>query len=710
MQLTLERLFSEPELGGSLPTALKISPDGQRVTYLATGDEDLDTLHLFEFNLETHKSQRLVDAGELLVSDKVLSDEEKSIRERKRIRQGGITEYHFSPDGQSILFPVQGNLFLYTLANGQRRQVTDDSTFETDIRFSPDSRHLAFVRSKNLWLMDLTDGSTTALTSDGNGPISNGLAEFIAQEEMQRFDGYWWSPDSSRLVYTRVDESPVQLSQRYEIDAAAFNVIDQRYPYAGTPNANVTLHLADVSSGSTRELPLPVEDEDYLARVDWLDAGTLIVQVLNREQTELKLLRIDVDTGTTRTIMHETSDVWINLHDNLKPINHGDKFVWTSERTGYSHVYVVDRDGKEISALTSGNWVVTNVLAVTGDQVFFLGYRETPLEQQLYRVGLDGDIRRLTESGYYHQCVIDKSGHYFIDHFSNVGTPPRVVLRTPDGKIICDLNDNELIEDHPFFPFAGTCEQIEFGELSAADGQSLHYRLLPPLHVEQGQKYPVIVFVYGGPHAQLVTRQWLSPWQHYMASRGYGVFTLDNRGSANRGIAFEQPIHRRLGNVEVQDQLVGVDYLKSLPWVNPDRIGVFGHSYGGYMTLMLMSQAPDVFRAGVSVAPVSDWYLYDTHYTERYLGHPEDNPEGYEQSAVFPYLRDIRGALLLIHGMADDNVLFLHTTRLYKALQDANIAFETMAYPGAKHGLVGKSVNLHRYGTMDRFFDRELRA
>ncbi|MCB1644430.1 MAG: S9 family peptidase [Pseudomonadales bacterium] len=303
---------------------------------------------------------------------------------------------------------------------------------------------------------------------------------------------------------------------------------------------------------------------------------------------------------------------------------------------------------------------------------------------------------------------LSRDRQYFIDRWSSPDQPPAVVLRSAAGEVVAELSPNTIDRSHPFYPFRDSTGGIEFGTLEAEDGQTLHYRLIKPANYDNGGKHPLIVTVYGGPGVQRVTREWIPPWHHYMAARGDALLQLDNRGTANRGKAFESPIYRQLGEAEVRDQLTGVSWATTLPWVDANRIGVFGHSYGGYMTLMLMMKAPEVFRAGVSVAPVTDWGLYDTHYTERYLGHPAENQQGYEHSNVFPWVSGLRGQLLIIHGMADDNVLFTNSTKLYKVLQDQNIQFEIMNYPGAKHGIAGKKVNLHRYTLMDNFFDRNL--
>ena len=713
-QLTLNRIFNDPDLNGSAPVALKFSPDGARVTYLKPGQENFERLDLWEFQLKTQQSRLLVNASDLVLEQRVLSDEEKARRERKRITQTGIVEYFWSPDSRAILFPLDGNLFLYHLDRTEPlQQLTTDLTFETDLHFSPDGGFLSFVRNQNLFYIDVLSGAERQLTFDGGGTISNGVAEFIAQEEMHRFDGYWWSPDSQSIAFIQVDEATVELSQRYEIDADHFGVFDQRYPFAGTPNASTRLGVIDVSSGQVHWISIDRQPDSYLARVNWLgDSARLAIQVQSRDQQQLDLILWDKHQNLLTTVLTETATTWVNLHDCFRSLQDGQTFVWASERTGYRHLSLYNLQGQLLNTITNGNWVVSSLHGIDeGDnRVFYEGFFDTPLEKHLYSSSLHDSQtpQRITVPKFSHQLVLSPDLTHFIDSYSSVTQPPAVSIRRISGEVLLDLEPNKIMAGHPFHPYSDNQGEVEFGQLKAEDGQTLYYRLIKPVTLAPGQRCPLLVTVYGGPGVQRVSNEWIPPWHHYMASRGYALLQLDNRGSTHRGKAFEAPIYGKLGEIEVRDQLVGVAYASRLPWIDPQRIGVFGHSYGGYMTLMLMLKAPDVFRAGVSVAPVTDWRLYDTHYTERYLGLPCDNPNGYDQSSVFPYVKNLRGKLLVIHGMADDNVLFTNSTKLYKALQDENLAFEIMNYPGAKHGLSGRKINLHRYGMMDQFFGQHL--
>ena len=458
-----------------------------------------------------------------------------------------------------------------------------------------------------------------------------------------------------------------------------------------------------MSSGDTKWLRYKNQKDDYLARVNWA-GDRLAVQTQSRDQTELTLKFYDVTAARWHHALSESSETWVNLHDNFTHLGK-DRFLWTSERDGCSHLYL--QSGKVLTQLTHGNGSVERVLYTNEDKAFVSGWFGSPVEQQLYAVPLDGGAMELItwESG-WHDVVVDRQGEQFIDRLTALNNPGQVSLRSVTTGSSQPIDGQSLDSRHPYFPYVSQHSTPTLGTLTAEDGQQLHFRLTAP-HTRQ-KSHPVVVYVYGGPGVRRVRNEWSPMLLQLFQQRGFGVMELDNRGSGGRGRAFESPIHLNLGEVEVTDQLVGVAYLRSLSWVDPNRIGVFGHSYGGFMTLMCLSKAPEVFKAGVAVAPVSDWSLYDTHYTERYLRTPESNADGYARSSVFPYLRNLQGKLLLMHGMADDNVLFTHSTMLYKALQAANIPFEMMTYPGSKHALQEREVSVHRFNLILDFFERNL--
>ncbi len=742
-ELTIERIFTAPELSGASLRSPRFSPDGRRVTYLQGKATDKDRLDVWAHDVATGRSALLVDSAALVEQEGTLSPEEEARRERQRTSSlSGIVDYEFSPDSRYLLIPLAGDLFLYDLrapspaAAVRRLTATPDA--ETDPRFSPRGRYVSYVRGQNLHAIELASGRELALTRGGGGTVSYGVAEFVAQEEMDRSTGYWWSPDESRIAYARVDESTVDELERFEIYADTVRVIRQRYPAAGRPNARVTLYVGRVDDPASRVVEVdPAADPDsYLARVNWFpDGRALAVQRQSRDQRRLALLRADADTGVAQTILEERSDTWVDLHDELTFLPGRGQFLWASSRSGHRHLYLYDLDGRLRRPVTAGEWEVVGdgqERAIEGiDEarglVYFSANRDTPLERQLYVAPLGGateagrveaGIRRVSEPGGWHSVQMSRDARLWLDTFSTPDRPPSLTLRRASGAPLATLVANTLDASHPYAPFLDAHQPTEFGTLAAADGQLMHYQLIRPRNMQPGRRYPVVVDVYGGPGFQRVRRAWTGGprgneghFRQYLAQRGYVVFTLDNRGSAFRGVRFETVLHRRMGSVEVDDQVRGVEFLRTLPFVDPARIGVFGWSYGGYMALMCMVRAPGHFAAGVAGAPVTDWALYDTHYTERYMDTPQANPAGYLDGRVMTHAANLRGPLLVMHGMADDNVLFTHSTALFKRLQDLGKPFDVMPYPGSKHGLMRfTATGPHGYATVERFFARTLGA
>ena len=716
--LTLERIFSDPSLSGKAPLSLRFSPDGERVTFRQANAEDYERFDLWEYHIPSARTRMLVDSKRLHGGDEVLSDEEKARRERQRVYGKGVMEYFWSQDGRALLFPLAGDIYHYNLKQQRAKRLTTTEAFETDIKFSPLGNYVSFIRDQDLYVLDIASGREQRLTKDGGGVIKNGMAEFVAQEEMARRTGYWWAPDESRIAFTRVDESPVDLVIRNEIYAEEVKLIEQRYPATGTNNVKIELGVATLGTGKTRWLALDQGERDdgdfYLPRVKWLpDSRTLSYQWQSRNQQALKLVFANTDNGKSRILLTERSKTWLNLHKDLYFLKDSSQFIWASERDGFKHLYLYENSGKLLRQLTQGEWVVNSLAGVdeARGEVFFSGRKDSPIEQHLYRVSLAGaEPVRVTQRPGFHRVVMREDGGHYIDNYSTVNTPPQVSLHKISGERVTWLEENAVTGEHPLAPYQDQWSKPEFGTLKATDGQALHYRLFKPVDFDPHKRYPVIVKAYGGPSAQLVTDSWSGSnfvLQHWV-SRGYLVFQLDNRGSENRGVAFESPIYKRLGEVEVADQVSGVKFLRGLGYVDPERVGIFGHSYGGYMALMAMFTASDYFQAGVSGAPVTDWGLYDTHYTERYLSHPASNKEGYELSSVFPHVDGLKGPVLIYHGMADDNVLFANSTKLYQLLQHKALPFEMMNYPGSKHSMRGKRVGLHLNRTIADFFERSL--
>jgi dipeptidyl-peptidase 4 len=738
-KLTIERLFAAPDLSGASLRSPQISPDGRFVAYLRGKDNDKDRLDLWAYDIARHQHLLLVDSAVLDPRQRALSAEEEQRRERQRTSSlSGIVEYEFSPDSRYLLVPLGGDLYVYDLRakpENAVRRLTSGGSYETDAHFSPHGSYVSFIRDQNLVIYDLANSTERPITKDGGGLISYGTAEFIAQEEMDRTTGYWWSPDEKRIAFTKVDETPVAEVDRFEIYADSVKVTKQRYPAAGAHNAFVQLFVKSLGSAADAardtapvHVDLGTNPDFYLARVNWLpDSSSLAVQRQSRDQKTLTLLEADASTGQTRELLSEHSDTWVDLHDELTFLQRSPRFIWASSRTGFKHLYLYDLDGKLLEPLTSGEWEVlgdSEARAIRGiDErrglVYFMSNAESPLERNLYSIALEDPAagpHRITAGSGWHDVTMSKDTKVFLDTFSTPDHPPALTLRATDGKTLAALVPNDLTHDHPYAPYLAEHLPTEFGTLRANDGQTLYYQIIKPKNLVPGKRYPVVVDVYGGPGAQRVRRAWggyprsnEGLFREYLAQNGYIVFTLDNRGSAARGMRFKTSIYHHMGSVEVQDQVTGVNFLKTLPFVDPQRIAVFGWSYGGYMALMCMMQAPDVFAAGIAGAPVTDWHLYDTHYTEQFMGTPQENPAGYAASSVMTYASQLRGRLLIMHGMADDNVLFTHSTTLFKKLQDLDKPFDIMTYPGSKHGLLRHAdTGPHGYAMIKRFLDTQL--
>jgi len=714
-RLTLDRIHGEPSLAGPGVKTLKVSPDGERVTFLRGRDDNQFQQDLWEYNMKDKTTRRLVDSKKLVPNEE-LSLEEKARRERARTASlSGIISYSWSPDGKQLLVPIAGDLYLVDVAKPDAaRKVASGNVL--DPKISPKGRYVSFVRNQNLVVIDLKTGAERQLTTDGKGTVHNGEAEFIAQEEMDQTTGYYWAPDDSAIAYKRYDEAPVPVARRFEIFADRTEVIDQHYPAAGDPNVLVDLFIVSPDTGVSRKIDLGTDKDIYLVRADWsADGKTLAYQRQTRDQKRLDLVAVDAASLAQRTLLTETSPTWVSIHNDLRFLKNRPAFIWASERSGRNHLYLYDLNGKLINPISSGEWGVDNVLAVDekAGKVYVSSNRDAVIDKQTYALALNGSTAgkpaRITKGDGWHEAAFAGNGKIFVDTFSNPTTPPQVSIRRADGAMVEWLQHNELNANHPFAKYLPDLLPTEFGTIKAHDGQTLHYSMIKPANFDATKKYPVFLFTYGGPHSQRVTRTWGNYFDQYMAQQGFVVFRLDNRGSSRRERQFTDVIYNNLGKNEVEDQVTGIDWLAQQSFVDPKRVGVFGWSYGGFMTLRLLAAASDKIAMGVSVAPVTDWSLYDTHYTEQFVGAtPKSDPDAYARSGVFAHLDGLKSPLLLIHGMADDNVLFTNSTRLIDELVKRNVQFDLMTYPGAKHGISGRTSQRHVYGLIEAFFKKNL--
>jgi len=701
-KLTIERVFDSPSLSGAVPRLPKLSPDGRYLAILRNRPDDLQRYDLWAFDRQTGKWSMLVDSQKL-GSGQALSEAEKMQRERKgTVSLKGIVTYDWSADGKSILVPLDGTLYLAGV-DGTVRQARGIGKGETlNAALSEKGKYLSFVRGNRLWVGPV-GGTARAVTPAQGGLVHWGDPEFIAQEELHRYTGYWWSPNDTRIAVERFDEAPVDVLTRAAIGAAGTTTYQQRYPAAGRPNANVSLFVVDPTGGHKVQVDLGPNRDIYLARVDWApDGKRLYVQRENRPQTELDLLSVDPATGKSKVLLSEKAAQrhWINLSDDYKFLDDG-SLIWWSERDGFGHLYRLAA-GKW-TQLTSGPWVVKGLAGVDqrSHRLFFTATKDDVLAGQVYSLDYLNPAApaRLTDLAFANDASMDKHGQSLLVTRSSPAQPPQVYLADESGKLLTWVEENRLDAGHPYAPYLASHRLPTFGTIKAADGSTLYWKMITPPLVA-GKRYPVFFEHYGGPTSQTVTKGWINPIDEALVGKGYIVFYLDNRGSPNRGVDFEKAIYRAMGSVEVEDQRAGAEFLKSLPFVDPRKIAIYGWSYGGYMTLKQLEADPGLYGAGIAGAPVTKWELYDTAYTERYIGTPQTDAAAYAKSDAIDQSDRISDPLLIIHGMSDDNVFFENSSELIAKLQHEDVPFEMMLYPGETHRSGTPKLQAHRWNSI----------
>lgn len=684
-----------PYPGTVVPSALAFTANGTAVTYLKSEGQTLDRV-LWKATLDGAPPRVIArPPGSGDVEGKLSADEALR-RERQRLTATGISQIVRAEGHDLAVLPLGGDLYLLQ-GDAPLVRLTETDAPEVDPKPSPDGGRVAFVRGDELHVLNIKTRAEVQLTTGAGDGVTHGLAEFIAQEELDRDSGFWWSPDGRWIAYQETDERAIPPYTITHQGGDAFSTETHHYPFSGQKNARTRLGVIPADGGETEWLTLHgAGDDAYLARVDWESPEALLIQLLSRDQKSLRLIRVDRRTGDRKQLIEETSPTWVELHNDLRVVEGTGEILWSSERTGYRHLELHDRDGRLVRPLTEGDWAVDpvshgGIRGVVGldserREVWFMAGKESPLESHLYRVSLDGGAPvRLTDSAGMHRAVVSPDfGHFALDS-SSLTQPTLSTIRDRDGRIV--ITCSNAGEDPRLASLSLVTPELK--TFTNAEGVTLHGAYYPPLESSDGKPAPLVVIVYGGPTVQLVTNSWgltADMTAQLLHARGFAVWKLDNRGSSRRGRAFQAPIYRRLGTVEVADQADGVRWLlKNHAEIDPNRVGITGASYGGYMTLRCMEREPDLFKAGVSVAPVTFWEGYDTAYTERYMGTPEQNSEGYRTSSALEEANRITGELMLIHGMLDENVHFRHSARLITSLIHANTPFRLLPLPDERH-------------------------
>jgi dipeptidyl-peptidase-4 len=702
--LTVERIYSQPSLSGRLLSGLAWTPDGQSLSYLETKGRGKEARkELWSVSAVTGEKKLLLSAEKL---ESALPEDKSKPTQATGLGRRAPAEYRWAPNGAAILFVGPNSLSWYDLKSEQAKVLLSGKTAIADAKISPDGKWVSFVREHNLYAVSTSVGKEHALSTGGTEEVRKGELDWVYPEELAISTAYWWAPDGSSVAFLEMDERKVTKYPMVDFESYTGEAEEERYPVGGGNNPIVHVYVVDAAGGKARQMDTGAETNQYIPRVQWLtDSKRLAIERMNRKQTQIELLVADAASGKSSAVLTDKDDYWINVSDDLYFFKDGKRFLWSSERSGYRHFYLYDLAGKLLGQLTKGEWEVSKLEGVDEAKgiVYFTATEKTPLERHLYRVNLDGSgFARITREDGTHGVAVSPSATAFEDTVSSAGTPAQQRLQRIDGSSIAALNENtvaELAEYH--------LSRVEFFKVKSHDGYDLNAWMIKPPNFDPAKKYPVLVYTYGGPGVQVVTNAWGGAtylWHELMAQKGFIIFALDNRGSAGRGHVFEEPIHFRFGAQEMSDQRDGAAWLKTQPWVDGERIGIWGWSYGGHMTLHAMFEDPEDFKAGFAGGPVTNWHYYDSIYTERYIGLPLENEESYQESSPAEKAGQLKGPLLIAHGTGDDNVHFANTLALVDDLIAKGKSVEVMPFPGRGHGVSDPPARIFLMKRVTKFF------
>ena len=634
-----------------------------------------------------------------------------------------IQRYEFSADENLILLStdVEGiwrrstreNYYIFNRSDNTLIKLTQSEEKQQSAELNSEGDKAAFVQDNNLFWVDLTTGEETQITEDGEfNSIINGVADWVYEEEFSFTKAWFWSPDGDRIAFYRFDEAHVKEFTMELWDELYPEFIRFKYPKAGEENAIVSIHVYDLNTGETTMMDIGEETDQYIPRINWSnDNDLLAIRRMNRLQNQEDLLFADVTTGETSLMLTESSDTWLDVHDDLHFLNNGKQFLTTSTKSGFNHAYLYDLDGKEIRQITQGDYNVTEIIGFDERRhnLYYMSTEVSPLQRHFYRVRVDGRRKRsMTENEGWYSINMSRDFKYYIQTYSDFDKPPVYTLHEAGDKLVRVIEDNaQLVENLENFSF----QHKEFMTMDV-NGETLNAYMITPPDFDETQEYPVVMHVYGGPGSQRVTRNFASSqrpmWHQYLVNQGYIVITVDNRGTGGRGIEFQNQVYKQLGVLETEDQVEAARQIAEYQFVDADRIGIWGWSYGGYMSTLALAEGNDVFKSAIAVAPVSHWKFYDTIYTERFMQTPQLNPEGYDAAAPIMVADKIKGDYLLIHGTGDDNVHYQNAVAMMQALIENDVQFESMTYPNMAHAIYGGNARRHLWRLMSDFIMEKL--
>jgi dipeptidyl-peptidase-4 len=634
---------------------------------------------------------------------------------------GAIESYQLSGDESQLVIATgteklfrrssQSFFYVYDLASKKLTPVFNDKKHRL-ASLDPTGTQVALVVDNNIWIKELVSGKMTQVTSDGvTNKVINGASDWVYEEEFSFSRAIHWSPDGSYLAYLKFDESKVKEFTYTDFHNGMYPEYNTfKYPKVGEENSTVSLHAFAVKSGKTKDLltvnTSPEDEWHYLPRVQWTTEGDrLTAQRMNRHQSKLELLLFDLGEDSQSTLLKEENDYYIDVHDNLTFLPNGKEFIWTSEKTGYNHVYLYEIKKGMSSQVTSGNWEVTNFYGLHDGQVYFQAAKNSPMRREVYVKSLKGkDLPRpLAAQAGVSSAQFSDTYDYFVLTHSTINSPSSVTVMDGKGSSLRQIVDNmELQQKMKTYGY----QPVEFFDFKTEEGTTLNGYMIKPGNMRDGQEHPLLMHVYGGPGSQQVMDNWRGQnmaWFQMLVQRGFVVAVVDNRGTGARGEMMKKQTYLTLGKQETEDQISAAKYLGGLDFIDKDKIGIFGWSYGGFMALHCILQGSNVFAAAISVAPVTNWKWYDSIYTERYMRTYAENKDGYDKNSPIHYADRLKGDLLLVHGMGDDNVHFQHTAEMANALIMNNKQFDTYFYPNRNHGIYGGPTRQHLFTKMTNF-------
>ena len=728
--LTLEAIYTDKIFEAKPLRDPQWMRDSKRFCYLAE-IPDTKCTTVWQYEIESGEKS-VVIAPEIL---KLPPEEPKAVVPEASAAEAdkkpedkfmAIPGYAWSPDETQILLsrPARHRgfnegdkaLYVYTIATKELQKITKDDANHVNAKWSPNRKRIAYVKNDDLYVSDEKGENEIRLTDTAAKTVYNGRFGWVYEEELELHDGWAWSPDGKRIAYFQIDETNVPQILLPNYDDLHMKPIETRYPKAGDPNPRVKIGVLEIPDASaavppTRWMDIGADTDIYIARMQWAPSGALLLQRIPRLQNKIELLKADAATGKSAVILTEEDRAWVDSPGDLKFVGDSGQFLWPSDRSGHNHIYLHDATGKLLRQVSSGDWDVKEPIAVDAAHrvAYFSATRPTPMERQLCSALLDGgaDVSLLSDAPGTHAALFSPDCVHYIGTYSSRSAAPRVTLHRSSGQAVALTHDTPLPK-RAAMERAGRLSKWEFTNFKTSDGVTLNAALLKPANFDPNKKYPVIMYTYGGPGSQVVQDAYGGGGglEQFLAQRGYIFALVDGRGSGGRGRDFMKITYLNLGHYEVNDQLAGAKWLAGQSFVDEKRIGIWGWSYGGYMASLSILRGADVFKTAVAVAPVTQWELYDSIYTERYMRRPVDNPNGYAESSPIPIAEKLQGNFLLVHGMADDNVHFQNSARLAAEFEKHNKQFRAMVYPGKHHGIEG--VSLHVFTMISDFFAQNL--